>query len=240
MTALGSNRLLAALTPSARASVLNHATSVELPLHTELYAAGVTPRFAYFLLSGLASVVVSMPEAISVEVAMSGADCVIGGLQLLGPAAIPAHCMMQLPGAGLRIPYTRLQSEFASSAELRTLVLASVQEQAAAGSQIAACNRVHSAEQRLVRWLLTAADRTGFDVLSFTHEYLAALLATHRPTVSIAAAELQHNGLIQYSRGSIHIMNRTGLEAAACNCYAIVRDLNSRLYESHHLSPSTN
>jgi len=230
LTSSAPNLLLSVLSPSVRDSLLSRATPVELPFGTILYRPGVTPKYAYFPLTGLASIVIEMQGGGSAEVNMTGSEGVVGALHLLGSSPIPTLCSMQLAGAGLRIPYSHLQAEFAASAELRHHILGFVQHHSACVSQIAACNRLHSAEQRLVRWLLMAADKTGFDVLAFTHEYLAQLLATHRPTVSLAAGELQNRGFIQYSRGVIRILDRAGLESAACGCYGVIHELDAALY----------
>jgi CRP-like cAMP-binding protein len=226
MISPGSNLLLSALPTQVRNSLLRHASAVELPFGTVLYEAGKQPRYAYFLLSGLASIVVTVGDA-SAEVGMAGPESVIGGEHLLGSARIPSHCVMQLGGSALRISFSQLQSEFAASMELRSVILHLLQVQFAAMAQIAGCNRLHSAEQRLVRWLLTAQDKTQATLLKFTHESLAQMIATQRSTVTVVAHELQKRNYIEYSRGTIHILNRPGLETAACLCYAVVRNLNS-------------
>lgn len=231
MTPPGSNLLLSALSPSTRDSLLSRAAPVELPFGTILYEPGTVPRHAHFLLSGLASIVVVTPDGASVEITMAGNEGVVGSLHLLGPASLPTQCTMQLAGAGLRVPHMHLQSQLQSSAELREVLLAYIQMQAATVSQISACNRVHSAEQRLIRWLLMAADKTGLDTLKFTQEYLAQMIATQRPTVTVIALDLQQRGLIQYSRGTIRLMDRPGLEASVCGCYAVIKNLNPMLYQ---------
>jgi len=174
--------------------------------------------------------VVALEGGGSAEVNMTGREGVVGAMHILGGSPIPTECMMQLGGAGLRVPLSHLREEFAASAELRSRLLEFVQHECAAVSQIAGCNRLHSAERRLVRWLLMASDKTGFNELDLTHEYLAQLLATHRPTVTLAAGDLQSRGLIQYSRGTIRLLDRPGLEAVACGCYRVVRDLDAKLY----------
>ena len=231
MTSPGSNLLLSALSPPTRDSLLSRATPVELPFGTTLYEPGTAPRYGYFLLAGLASIVVVTPDGASVEITMAGNEGVVGSLHLLGPASLPTRCTMQLSGAALRVPHMHLQTQLHSSAELRQVLLAYIQTQAATVSQISACNRVHSAEQRLIRWLLMAADKTGLDTLKFTQEYLAQMIATQRPTVTVIALDLQQRGLIQYSRGTIRITNRAGLEAGVCGCYAVIRSLNPVLYQ---------
>ena len=224
------NLLLSILSPKVRDSLLSRASPVELPTGTLLHDPGVAPRYAYFLLNGLASMVVALEGGGSAEVNMTGREGVVGAMHILGGSSIPTECMMQLGGAGLRVPLSHLREEFAASAELRNRLLEFVQHECAAVSQIAGCNRLHSAERRLVRWLLMASDKTGFNELDLTHEYLAQLLATHRPTVTLAAGDLQSRGLIQYSRGTIRLLDRPGLEAVACGCYRVVRDLDAKLY----------
>jgi len=224
------NLLLSILSPKVRDSLLSRASPVELPTGTLLHDPGVAPRYAYFLLNGLASMVVALEGGGSAEVNMTGREGVVGAMHILGGSPIPTECMMQLGGAGLRVPLSHLREEFAASAELRNRLLEFVQHECAAVSQIAGCNRLHSAERRLVRWLLMASDKTGFNELDLTHEYLAQLLATHRPTVTLAAGDLQSRGLIQYSRGTIRLLDRPGLEAVACGCYRVVRDLDAKLY----------
>jgi len=237
MSSPGTNLLLSALHTETRNSLLKHATPVELPFGTVLFEAGKQPRYAYFLLSGLASIVVTVADGASAEVSMAGPEAVIGGEHLLGSARIPSHCVMQLNGSALRVSFSQLQAEFAASAELRTVTLRLLQVQFAAMAQIAACNRLHTAEQRLARWLLTAQDKTQATSLKFTHEYLAQMIATQRSTVTVVASELQDRNYIEYTRGTIHILNRAGLETAACSCYSVVRNLDSgvrAVMESEH------
>jgi Crp-like helix-turn-helix domain len=123
-----------------------------------------------------------------------------------------------------------LQAAFDSSDEIRKRILEFVQEQAIMTGQIAGCNRLHGAEERLVRWLLMAQDRTHTDILKFTHEYLAEMIGTQRTTMTVLAGDLQARGLISYSRGSIRILNREALEAITCDCYAISKRLYTNLY----------
>ncbi|MDP9049377.1 MAG: Crp/Fnr family transcriptional regulator [Acidobacteriota bacterium] len=195
-----------------------------------LYEENRTPRYAYFLTSGLASIVTPMSNGESVEVGFIGHEGVVGGLQLLGPAPVSTRCMMQIAGGGLRIRYAKLQEVYATTEEIRLRAQEFVQQQAIMAGQIAGCNRLHNAEQRLVRWLLAAQDRTQTDVLNFTHQYLAEMIASQRTTITVIAGELQERGLIKYNRGSVYILDRAGLEASACDCYAIIKRLYVSLY----------
>jgi CRP-like cAMP-binding protein len=138
--------------------------------------------------------------------------------------------MMQLAGGALRIPFSELQKAYSTSEEIRTGILEYVQQQAIMVSQIAGCNRLHNAEQRLVRWILTAQNRTQTADLKFTHQYLAEMIASQRTTITMIAGELQERGLIRYSRGSVQILDRDGLEKMACDCYAIIKRLYLNLY----------
>jgi len=230
MNSQSTNLFLSSLSPVSYEALASHSTSIELPLHTVLYEEERTPRYAYFLTFGLASVVTAMSNGESVEVGFIGHEGIVGGLHLLGPASLSTRCMMQLAGSALRIPYSELQKAYATSDEIRVRILEFVQQQAIMVGQIAGCNRLHSAEQRLIRWLLTAQDRTQTADLKFTHQYLAEMIASQRTTVSVIAGELQDRGLIRYSRGTVQILDRDGLEIAVCDCYAIIKRLYVNLY----------
>jgi hypothetical protein len=143
---------------------------------------------------------------------------------------------MQLAGAAIRIPHTQLEHAFATCAEVHSRVLEFIQEQAVTVAQIAGCNRLHSAEQRLTRWLLMAQDRTGSDSLAFTQEYLSQMISTQRTTVTLIAGDLHARGLIRYSRGTIHMLDRPGLEAATCVCYPVVKALHAGLFQRESAS----
>jgi CRP-like cAMP-binding protein len=224
------NLLLANFYPDIRHSLLKNATRLDLPMGTVLYQEDSVPRYAYFLLSGLASVLTVMPDGEASEVGFIGREGVVGSLHLLGPASLPTRCTMQLSGSALRVPLTELQQAFDNSPEVRGCILEFVQEQSAVAAQIAGCNRIHDAEQRLVRCLLMAQDRTKNETLDFTHEYLSQIISTQRSTVTIIAGGLQRRGLIRYSRGRIHILDRPGLAAVTCVCSSIIYRLFSELY----------
>src|SRR5579863_4240507 len=145
-----SNLFLSGLWPESRGMLVSHTVKVELPLHTVLYESQRAPRNAYFLTSGLASIVTPMSNGEVAEVGFVGSEGIVGSLQLLGPASISTRCMMQLAGGGLKIPFTVLQRTFEGCEEVRKRILEFVQEQAVMVGQIAGCNRLHSAEQRLV------------------------------------------------------------------------------------------
>lgn len=230
MASQSSNLFLSSLTPPNYQWLLSRSIQVELPLHTILYEEETSPRYAYFLTVGLASVVTPMSNGESVEVGFIGHEGVVGGLHLLGPAPLSTRCMMQLSGTALRISYSDLEEAFANIPEIHSRMLEFVQQQSIMVGQIAGCNRLHGSEQRLIRWLLCAQDRTHSSELKFTHQYLAEMIASQRTTVTVIARDLQERGFIQYNRGVVHIVDRGGLEKAACDCYPIIKSLYGRLY----------
>ena len=201
-----------------------------MPSGKILYEEESVPRYAYFLTSGLASVVTRMSDGKSAEVGFIGHEGVVGSLHLLGRASMATRSMMQLPGTGVRIPFAHLQEAFNTSPEIRTRVLEFVQEQAIMVGQVAGCNRLHTVTQRLTRWLLMAQDRARTDTLEFTQEFLADMIGTRRTTITVLAADLKRRGLISYHRGRIQLTDRAGLEAVTCDCYRIIHNLYRNLY----------
>lgn len=198
---------------------------VSLPSGTFLYRAGEKPKFAHFMTSGLASVVTSMTDGRTSEVGIWGRESLVESMHLLGPVKVPNNCFIQVPGTALRMRFSDVQEEFNGNEAFRNLVLQSLQIQGLTLSQLAACNRLHEAEERLARWLLMVEDRVGDSSYSLTQEFLGDMLGARRTTVTLAAGTLQQNGLITYRRGRIRILDRTNLEAAACECYQAVRKL---------------
>jgi len=195
----------------------------------ELYRAA-RPTYAYFLTSGVASVVVDMSDGATAEVRMVGREGIVGVMHLLGHTVSPANCFVQMEGTALRISMNDLQVLFHDSEEIREAVLQVVQKEVMVLSQIAGCHRLHSAEQRLARWLLMAQDQTRTDDLHFTQALLANMLGSRRATVTDTAGSLQDRKLIQYHRGLVTIVNRAGLEIAACPCYQVIKELRGDVY----------
>jgi CRP-like cAMP-binding protein len=137
-----------------------------------------------------------------------------------------------LSGAALKIPFPKLQQIFLTTEEIRMRILEFVQEQTLSLSQLATCNRLHNAEERLARWLLMVDDCIQSDEINLTQEFLAQMLGAQRTTVTMVAGTLQRAGLIEYKRGTVHILNRRELEAAACDCYGVTKKLYSNLYKN--------
>lgn len=225
-----SNLLLASLSTKYRAALLSRMRTVALPAREVMYEADETPKFAHFLTNGIASIVGTMSSGASAEVGIWGKEGLVECFHLLGSARIPTRCFMQIEGTALRIPFKDLQREFRENDEMRESVLQGVQSQGALLSQLAACNRLHEAEERLARWFLMVRDRLESDNFYLTQEFLAVMLGSRRTTVTAAAGALQRKGLIRYSRGRIHIVDPVGLESEACECYSTVREIYQNFY----------
>jgi len=224
------NRLLSALTPESQERLMSLCTPVHLPLKTPLYNTEETPVHAYFMTSGMASVVTTMEDGGVAEVGVIGLEGLVGAYHLLGPSKISTDCFIQLEGTALRITMRDLRNAFKTSDDIRDRILEFVQSSSLTISQIAGCNRLHEAEERLARWLLMAQDRTQSHEMYFTQEFLAMMVGARRTTVTLIAGALQRADLIEYSRGRVTILDRERLETAACDCYRISRDLFTNLY----------
>ncbi|HZC44334.1 MAG TPA: Crp/Fnr family transcriptional regulator [Acidobacteriaceae bacterium] len=225
------NLLLAALSEESRELIVSQATPVTLPLRSVLYRAGNVLTDAYFMTSGLASIVGSTSDGDTAEVGIVGHEGVVGSMHLLGPAAMPTDCFIQLSASALKISYPKLAQLFRTSEEIRGRILEFVQEQILTLSQLATCNRLHNAEERLSRWLLMVDDRIQSDTIHLTQEFLAQMLGAQRTTVTMVAGALQRSGLIEYKRGQVKIVNRAQLESAACDCYGVTQKLYFNLYK---------
>ena len=223
------NRLLAGLPAEDLAQLIEHLEPVALPKKQILYEVGAPLEYIYFIDEGLASVLTTMEDGASSEVGMVGPEGLIGVSALLGGRLSAQHIVMQLPGRGHQITATRCKTLFDQSARMRAVLLRFIEDLLNLSSQTAGCNRLHSLEQRSARWLLMASDRIGSNVLPLTQEFLAAMLGVRRSGVSEAASELQRSGLIRYRRGRITITDRAGLEAVACECYALDKQRLGRL-----------
>jgi CRP-like cAMP-binding protein len=230
MTGPASNLLLAALPLAYRNSLLSRLKPVSLPLRTVLYEPDETPKFVHFITSGIASIVSSMSDGATAEVGIWGHEGLVESFHLLGNARIPTRCFIQMEATALRMPYNDLLKEFQAEEGLRETILQCVQSQGFILGQLAACNRLHEAEERLARWLLMVRDRVESETYHLTQEFLANMLGARRTTVTAAAGALQRKGLIQYSRGRIKIVDPDGLENAGCECYRTVRNLYLNFY----------
>jgi CRP-like cAMP-binding protein len=223
------NRILASL-PKAEISRLSpNLSAVDLPAGKTLMDPGQEISFAYFLETGLASVVVAMSDGNMVETGITGNDGLVGFPVLLGTRTIPTRTFMQIPGAGYKIKAQHLINEFDRSGVLQKKINRYFQAHLVQTGQTAACNRLHDIAERLARWLLMCHDRMSSDTFTITHEFLGHMLGTPRSTVTLAAGILHKAGLIDYSRGKLVVRDRKGLEKAACECYQTIRKEFDRL-----------
>jgi CRP-like cAMP-binding protein len=225
------NLLLDGLSLDLRRSIVDLCRPVDLPVRTLLHEQGEMPVFAYFITSGVASLVVSMAEGGSAEVGLIGSEGVVGAMHILGPTPTPAQCFVQMEATGLRMKLGDLRTMFQTNVEFRGRVLEFIQQQNATLEQIAACNKLHDTEERLARWLLMSRDRADKDTMTMTQEFLADMLGTRRTTVTLVAGSLARRGLIDYRRGKVTIVDRPALELAACDCYRVSKDALESLYQ---------
>jgi CRP-like cAMP-binding protein len=184
---------------------------------------------AYFLEKGIASVVVSLSDGTTVEVGVVGCDGIVGIPLLLGTGHTPGNTTIQIAGSGFRIAADDLRAEFDRPGEFRGLLQRYIHAFLVQTSQTAACNRMHTIEERLARWLLSCRDRMSSNRLALTHEFLGDMLGSPRTTVTLAMGLLENAGMVRRSRGAVTIVNREALEAAACECYRVVHDEYLRL-----------
>jgi CRP-like cAMP-binding protein len=224
------NRLLDSLSAVLRDELVRSCKLIVLPVGTALHGAGEAPKFADFLCSGIASAVVSAADGRVAEVGIIGREGVVGAMQVLGPTYGPTQCSIQIEATSLRMRFEEFQWFFDHSEELRGFVLQFVQSEAMTLAQLAACNRLHPAEQRLARFLLMRRDRTDSPVIPATHEMLSLVLGTRRPAITLCSAVLKRKGLIQGRRGEVKILAAEQLEAEACDCYRATREMLHSLY----------
>lgn len=225
-----SNRLLKSLSAKGRRELIARSTLVALNLRDVISEAGNLPKSAYFPLSGVVSEVVTLSDGEVVEIGLVGFEGVTGTYHLLGSSKSLSQTFVQVSGEAYCMPLRTLRELFNSSPDVHKAVLQYVQHQVAHLGQTAACNRVHDAGPRFARWLLTVQDRSSVDEFALTHQFLAQVLGTGRPTISLIAKIFERKGLIGHNRGKIRIVDRLGLEAVACACYEATRGTLLELY----------
>ena len=219
------NRLLAQFPSEVYRQIAPQLEPVALQLGETVYEAGDRVKHLYFPnRNTMFSLLSTSQDASAVEVAVTGWEGFVGFAPLMGAISSPHQVISQIPGVALRIKTDVLRKVFDASQEVRTLLLRYVQAVLSQISQTALCNRIHSVEERLGRWILVSQDRTEDHQLPLTHEFLARMLGVNRSTVSLTAATLQKAGLIRYSRGKFTILDRERLRDVACDCYSIVRE----------------
>jgi len=223
------NKILASLSRAEISRLAPHLSPLPLAVGKTLQAPDEEITHAYFVESGLASVVIELANGNTVETGITGKEGIVGIPVLLGTKSMPSRTFMQIAGAGFKIKAERLREEFERSGTLRKQINSYIQANLVQTAQTAACNRLHDIAERLARWLLMCHDRMESDTFSITHEFLGHMLGTPRSTVTLAAGILHKDGLLDYSRGRVVIRDRKGLEKAACECYRTIRKEFDRL-----------
>jgi CRP-like cAMP-binding protein len=206
-----------------------HLEFVKLSSHLRLNEPDQKIEAAYFPNSGMISLVIVMSTGRAVEVGVTGREGFAGAPAAAGVARSPVREIVQVPGEGFYIRVKALHQVMKSAPLLNGLLSQYSVLLAMQMAQTAACNRLHHVESRLSRWLLMTEDRVQEEYLAITHDFLAEMLGTDRPSVSLAAARLHRKGLIQYKRAAVKIINRAHLELASCECYAAVKKFNRQL-----------
>ena len=222
------NELLLNLPDKERRAIYSQLVFLPMRTHDVLNESGAPIRYAYFMNSGLASVLNVMEDGKSVEVGLTGKEGFVGLPLVVGFVSSPSRVIIQIAGSAYRISASALVELLRKCPTLEKRLLRYSQVLAAQASHVAACNRLHEVDERLARWLLMSQDRIGSDEVSLTQEFLAHMLGTRRSSVTVAASILQTAGLIKYRRGQVNIVDRRGLEAAACECYRALVQQSSR------------
>src|ERR1700712_5722021 len=207
------NLFLDSLSSESRATLLNLSTAVSLPPGSVLYEPSVVPDYGYLLTSGIASTITKASNGDSAEVGLIGHEGMVGSLQILGPAPVPAESMIQIEATALRISLREFRKIFQASEEIRNRLLEFVQNEALTIIQIAGCHRLHGTDERMCRWLLMGQDPVETEDVKLTHSFLALMLGIRRPTVTLIARSLQKRGLLELRRGFFKIVDRPKMEA---------------------------
>ncbi|MEX2494534.1 MAG: Crp/Fnr family transcriptional regulator [Woeseia sp.] len=214
------NRLIDRLTRKDRDALVSHCETVELSFGQVLCEPRNPLRFAYFPLTAFISLVTSIGERLPMEMGLIGNEGMLGATLMLGVDDAPLRAVVQGKGTALKISVSQLRRRLLESPKLRKTLHRYLYVQIEQLSTSAACNHFHRLEPRLARWLLMTHDRAHSDHFRLTHAYLAGMLGVRRSGITVAAGALQRDLIIEYTRGEISILDREGLEAACCECYA--------------------
>ena len=223
------NHLLASLPDEDYQRLLPDLELIPMPLGWALYESGSHMSYLYFPTTSIVSLLYVMENGASAEIAITG-NCGLVGISLfMGGETTPSRAVVQSSGHGYRLPARVAKREFANRSQFQLLALRFTQALITQMSQTAVCNRHHSLDQQLCRWLLLSIDRLESDELVMTQELIANMLGVRREGVTESAGQLHKAGLISYSRGHIKVLNRPGLEKRVCECYAVVKKEYDRL-----------
>jgi CRP-like cAMP-binding protein len=234
------NHLLAALPAAAQDRLFPYLKQKSLPLGKVLYESGGTLRQVYFPTDAIVSLLYVMEDGASAEISVVGNEGLIGTAVFMGGESTPSRAIVQSAGTAFGLSSQRLRHEFNNHAEMRMLMLRYTQALITQMAQTAVCNRHHSIDQQLCRWLLLSLDRLPSNRLNMTQELIANMLGVRREGVTEAARKLQKLKVIDYHRGHIKVIDRPQLEALCCECYAVVKRETDRLlpYPQPYLHPA--
>jgi CRP-like cAMP-binding protein len=224
-----SNQILDALPSEERARLLPHLQLVELTLGMSLYESGDAQRHIFFPTDSIVSLLYVLADGASAEIAVVGNEGVIGVSLFMGGETTPSRAIVQSAGFAYRLAGARLKEEFNRHGQMLHMLLRYTQALITQMAQTAVCNRHHSVDQQLCRWLLLSLDRLSGNHLDMTQELIANMLGVRREGVTTAAGKLQRLGVIRYSRGRITVIDRPKLESLSCECYAVVKKATDRL-----------
>jgi CRP-like cAMP-binding protein len=223
------NHLIAALPQEVMARIRPHLEFMPLTLGQVLYESGDTLRHVYFPIDSIVSLLYVMENGASAEISVVGNEGIIGVALFMGGESTPSRAVVQSAGGAYRLLGSRLKDEFNRHGELLTLMLRYTQSLITQMAQTAVCNRHHTIDQQLCRWLLLSLDRLASNQLTMTQELIANMLGVRREGVTESAGRLQKLGVIEYHRGQITVLNRLQLEGLCCECYAVVKKECDRL-----------
>jgi len=225
------NLLLAALWDEGRPAWLQKLEPIDMPLGLELYEAGATVRHVYFPTTAIVSLMYVLENGATAETAVVGFEGVVGVSLFMGGESSPCGAVVRSAGRGYRLKAGTLMDEFNSCGRVQHLMLRFAQAMITHMSQTVVCNRHHSVDQQLCRWLLVSLDRLRSSEVVMTQEQISNILGVRREGVTTAALDLQKAGLIVYRRGRIQVLDREGLEQRSCECYAAVKSEYDQLLQ---------
>ena len=228
------NHLLDALGDDEYNRLAPHLELIQMPLGEVLYESGGRLKYVYFPTTCIISLLYVMEDGASAEIAVVGNEGILGISLFMGGDTTPSRAIVQSAGFGYRLKAQLLKNEFNRAGPVMRLLLRYTQALITQMAQTAVCNRHHSVEQQLCRWLLLSLDRLTANELTMTQELIANMLGVRREGVTEAAGKLQRAGLIDYTRGHIKVLNRTALEGRCCECYQVVKTEFDRLLPDLH------
>ena len=223
------NHILAALPPKDYVHLLPYLELVSLPLGWAVYEAGVNRGYVYFPTTCVISKLCVTEDGSSTAIAVVGNEGAVGISLIMGGDCAPSRAVVHCAGYAYRMKSVALKRDLAQGGMLRSAALLYTQALITQMAQTTVCNRLHSIDQRLCRWLLLSLDRTQSNSLTMTQEFIGSMLGVRRETVTGAAGDLQQSGIIKYHRGHITVLNRDNLEKRVCECYAVVKKEYDRL-----------